>query len=297
MVHRSKPALNVKKGQTKERGPFWKRPIMVPVIVTIVGGIASVIAAFLNADEIWKFILNKPTATPTMISSSAAGPPSEPISTAELSCIQNHNCLPGMDWGSSCIAEYNWSIYSSLDFLETQGDENKCYSQPILDVFYTKDNGLYIFAQPRYLTTSKDDGLFAPLPQSGNVSVIMDLDKVDNGQVWFGIFESPDVHSKGALLVAPPGDVQRQAFALKTMPSEKKIAVSKIFENPSGKYNLGFELEYGSIIANAEGVSMPPIPFTPRTRWLFIGYRAKLDDPKNGTADIQVLFTNLKIKE
>jgi hypothetical protein len=46
-----------------------------------------------------------------------------------------------------------------------------------------------------------------------------------------------------------------------------------------------------------EGVSMIPIPFTARTRWLFIGYRAKLDNPINGTADIQALFSDLKIEK
>ncbi len=187
-------------------------------------------------------------------------------------------------------------MYSSSDFPETPRDERECYAQPILDVFYTKDNGLYVLAQPKALQSSRDHGLFTELPQSGKVSFTLDLNRIENGQIWIGVFEKADVDSAGVLLVAPPGEVCRQAFALKTMPTGQRIEVSKIFENHEGKYAIGFELEYGSIIAQVEGVAMTPIPFTPRTRWLFLGYRAKLDDPENGTADIQALFTDLKIE-
>jgi hypothetical protein len=249
--------------------------------------------------ELIKTLFERPSPVPSVVSTdispTATSSPFIPTSTVELSCILNHNCPAGVDWANECIAEYNWAVYSSSDFPEVAKDEVDCYSQPILDAFSTKNDGLQIFVQPRALTTSKDYGLFFQLPQSGNVSITVDLDKIDNGQVWFGVFERPDVDSKGVLLVAPPGDVRMQAFALKTMPSEKKKEISRVFESPSGKYTLGFKLEFGSIIANAEGISMTPIPFTSPTRWLFIGYRAKLDDPKNGSADIQAFFTDLKI--
>ena len=302
MDQKDKPAPgNNEAEQSKEKDPFWRRPpLVVPIVGAILTCTATVVGALLNADAIWNFILNRPTPTPTTISievsPTATNSPFIPTSTPELSCILNHNCPVGGDWGNNCIAGYNWTVYSSSDFPELPKDDRECFSQPILDAFYTKDGGLYIFSQPKALTKSKDYGVFYPLPQSGNVSVDIDLDKVDNAQIWFGIFELPDVSSKGVLLVAPPGDVREQAFALKTMPENKRIEVSRVFQNPSGRYTLGFELEFGSIIANAEGISMTPIPFTSPNRWLFIGYRAKLDDPANGSADIQALFTDLNIK-
>ena len=201
-----------------------------------------------------------------------------------------------MDWANTCIADYNWTVFSSSDSPEVRKDDLGCYAQPILDVFYTRDNGLYILAHHRALISSQYYGLFTRLPQSGEVSLSLDLDMIDNGQVWVGIFENPDITSQGVMLAAPSGDVRAQVFALKNMPSGKKVQISKVFQNSEGKYLMGFKLELGAIIANVEGISMTRIPFTPQTRWLFLGYRAKLDDPLNGTADIQALFTNLEIK-
>jgi len=271
---------------------------LVTVLVAVFGCLGTITAPGIQPFANWLF--NR-TPVPTSTDISPTATPvrgADPVTdTQDLSCTQNQNCPTSVDWANNCIAGYNWTVYSSSDFPQVPKDENECYSQPILDAFYTKDDGLYIFAQPRSLISSKDYGLFTPLPQSGKVSVTLDLDKMDNGQVWIGIFEEPDIDSKGVLLVAPPGDVRRQAFALKTMPSEGKIEVSRVFENSLGKYTLGFKLEYGSIIANVEGTSMTAMPFTSRTRWLYIGYRAKLYDPLDGTADIQALFTDLKIEE
>ncbi len=273
---------------------------VVSIIVAAIGCIGAIAAAGIEPFATWVFnrtpVPPLASASPTELSASPIPPIVEPATvTPDVACALDHACSAGEDWENSCIAGYNWTIYSSSDFPEILKDENDCYSQPILDVFYTKSGGLSIFAQPKALTTSKDYGLFYQLPQSGTVSVSVDLDKIDNGQVWFGIFERPDAKSKGVLLVAPPGEVREQAFALKTMPEDQRIEVSKIFQSSSGKYTLGFTLEFGSIIANAEGISMTPIPFTSPTRWLFVGYRAKLDDPLNGSADIQALFTDLKI--
>lgn len=301
MEQKSKQAVNSEEGQDKEKDPFWQRfPKVVPVLVAFFACVAPVVVAIIGSDVILnRLLVPSPTSTSTSTIVNTMTPPLStlPALTPELPCIQNRNCPAGVDWTYSCIADYNWTIYFSDLFDEIPRDELGCYAQPILDVFYTKDNGLYIFAQPVGLISSKEYGLFTQLPQSGNVSLMLDLNDIDNGQVWIGVFENSDVHSEGVLLVAPPGDVRSQAFALKTMPTEKKVEISRIFQNPDGKYTVGFELEFGSIIASVEGVTMTPIPFTPRSRWLFIGYRAKLDNPAIGTADIQALFSNLVISE
>jgi len=276
----------------KEYG--WQFGAVVIIALAALGCISLVTAAGRKPFATWFFTpIPGPTTSPSY--------PTEPIisptaDTQDAACTLTHNCPAGQDWVNNCIAGYDWTIYSSSDFSEVPRDDSECYSQPILNVFYTNDSGLFILAQPTALTSSKDYGLFTLLSQSGNVSVTLDLNRIDNGQVWFGIFEKPDARSTGVLLVVPPGDVRQQAFALKTMPNESRVEVSRIFQNPDGRYSLNFELELGSIIASVEGVSMTPIPFTPRSRWLFIGYRAKLDDLTNGTANIQALFTDLKIK-
>ncbi len=276
----------------KEYG--WQFGAVVIIALVALGCISLVTAAGRNPFATWFFTPTPGLTTSPLYPTEAIISPTPEIQGA--ACTFTHNCPAGQDWVNNCIAGYNWSIYSSSDFPEVARDEVGCYSQPILNVFYTNDGGLSILAQPTALTSSKDYGLFTLLPQSGNVSFTLDLNKIDNGQVWVGVFEKTDVRSTGVLLVVPPGDVREQAFALKTMPSESRVEVSRIFQNSEGKYTLGFELELGSIIASVEGVSMTPIPFTPRSRWLFVGYRAKLDDPTNGTANIQALFTDLKIK-
>jgi hypothetical protein len=272
--------------------------ISLAIVVAVIGCIGAVTAAGVEPFTNW--LLNRtPVATSTDVVATLA-PIVEATDTAvdtqNPSCVYNHNCSVGTDWANTCIADYNWTVYSSSDFPELPKDQSDCYAQPILEVFYTRDNGLYILAHHQALTSSQYYGLFTPLPQSGEVSLSLDLDVIDNGQVWVGIFESPNPSSSGVMLAAPAGNVREQAFALKDMPGGKNVQISKIFQNPDGKYTMGFKLELGAIIANVEGISMTRIPFTPRTRWLFLGYRAKLDDPLDGTTDIQALFTNLSIR-
>ena len=271
---------------------------IVTVLVAVFGCLGTVTAPGIQPFVNW-FFNRTPIPTPTEVPTGippVVPPVVEPTDTPDVACTVNHNCSAGMDWVNACIADYDWTIYSSSDFPVVPRNELGCYTQPILDVFYTKDNGLYILAHHKALVSSQYYGLFTPLPQSGEVSFTLDLDMIDNGQVWVGIFESPNVASNGVMLAAPAGDVRAQAFALKNMPGGKNAEISKIFQNPEGKYTMGFKLELGAIIANVEGISMTRIPFNPCTRWLFLGYRAKLDDPKNGTVNIQALFTDLKIK-
>jgi hypothetical protein len=272
---------------------------IVAILVAVISCVTAVTVAGIEPFASWFFSPEpEPPVTFAPMAKEPAAPEQTipPVVTDELSCMQNHNCPVGTDWTNTCIADYNWTVYSSSDFPELPKDESDCYAQPILEVFYTRDNGLYILAHHQALTSSQYYGLFTPLPQSGNVSFTLDLDVIDNGQVWVGIFESPNPSSSGVMLAAPAGNVQEQAFALKDMPGGKNVQVSKIFQNPDGKYTMGFKLELGAIIANVESIDMTRIPFTPRTRWLFLGYRAKLDNPLDGTTDIQALFTDLTIR-
>jgi hypothetical protein len=202
----------------------------------------------------------------------------------------------GEDWKGDCIQSQQWKIYPTVT---AEVDGQGCYQQPVWQSMYTRDGGLSIFAQPKALVSSEEYGFFTRLPQKGRVSVVLDLDKIDNGQVWFGVFSGAGVHdTDGVLLVAPPGDSKSHAFALKDISknnTEKDIVVSKIYNSSTGTYRLGFDLQYGSITAIVEDATLTPIPFTSVERWLFVGYRAKLS-VSNGTADIQALFSNLVIQ-
>ena len=126
MDPKAKPTSNEEE-QYKEKDPFWRRlPLVIPILGAILTCTATVVGALLNADAIWNFILNKPTPTPMVVNTdvpiSVTNNPFEPTSTVELSCILNHNCPVGVDWENECIAEYNWTVYSSSYFPDVHKD-------------------------------------------------------------------------------------------------------------------------------------------------------------------------------
>lgn len=285
------------KGKRSGSGPFLK--IWVPILVALIGCIGSVSAAIAGTEPfatVLGDILNLPGTSapvPTLEPFFASGYNMTQVPTVSLEklpCTFYQTCAPGEDWLEECINS-QWAIYpSTKQAINGLG----CYQEPIWGTISTQNGGLLLFAQPKALISAKDYGLFAPLPQSGRVKTIVDLDVINNGQVWFGIFAQPNVNSEGLLLVAPPGDVRRQAFAVKDMPSAETIAISKIFENSYGVYSLEFGLENGPVTAFAEGIPLATLPFSSPNRWLFVGYRAKLEI-QNGSADIQAAFLKLEI--
>ncbi len=266
---------------------------VVAITVAIIGCVNAVTVAGIEPFATWLMR----TPTPIDYVSLPATEINTPLPTVVPTEIYEPGTpLPGEDWKKDCIQSQQWQIYPAL---MVDVDAQGCYQQPVWQSMYTRDKGFFIFAQPKALVSSEEYGFFTPLPQKGTVHVSLDLDQIDNGQVWFGIFSGPNIHNTdGVLLVVPPGDVKSHAFALKNIfenNTEKDILVSRVYNNASGIYSLGFDLQYGSITAIVEGASLTPISFNSVERWLFIGYRAKLGNPTNGTADIQALFTDLQI--
>jgi hypothetical protein len=270
---------------------------VVAITVAIIGCVNAVAVAGIDPFATW-LMSRTPIATdpaspvPTIVTDTPL-PPVVMISTATyMSGVP----AAGEDWKEDCIQSQQWKVYPMV---AVDVDAQGCYQQPVWQSMYTRDEGLSIFAQPKALVSSEEYGFFTPLPQKGTVNISLDLDKIENGQVWFGVFSDPSVHdTDGVLLVAPPGDTRSHAFALKDISknnTEKDIVVSKVYNSPSGVYRLGFNMQYGSITAVVEDASLTPIPFTSVERWLFVGYRAKLS-VSNGTADIQALFSNLVIE-
>jgi hypothetical protein len=71
--------------------------------------------------------------------------------------------------------------------------------------------------------------------------------------------------------------------------------LTKIYSNPAGIYTLGFDLSLGSINAVIENTPREQYAFSSQQRWLFIGYRAKIETGK-GSATIEALIKNLEIQ-
>ena len=202
----------------------------------------------------------------------------------------------GRDWLQSCISE-QWIVYPPSE-VATAGD---CYIEPIPGSIFTMNNSLIIRAEPD-VSTAEEYGIFTKVPQSGTIRIHVDLDLLDNAEIWVGVFSEPDIESEGILMVVPyyepvnpPGnDTKKRAFALRhmQMPLEDRIYLSKEFENPNGVYEVGFNLTSGTIAGFMENATTDDIPVSYIDRWLFIGYRALIR-----RSDIDVSFTDLEIIE
>ncbi len=269
--------------------PKLRLRIPLTIVAALIGCIGMIIAADPVAEWWLEFFTS--TSTPTiMITSTVAEIATEtmPVTETPTEIVE---WLPGEDWVHGCISQ-QWSVYP---FRETSIDEYGCYQQPIWDFISTKNGGLYILARHKDLISAEEYGLFVQLPQSAVVQLEMDLDEIDNGEVWVGIFSERDVVSDGLLIVVPPGPVLNEhAFAVRAMPEQEQVDLTPIYKSNQGVYTVGFDLTKGSVSAIVENTQRETFPFSSPQRWLFIGYRAKLM-PKQGWANIEVLIKDLVI--
>ncbi len=257
------------------------RPYLRPIFVLILT------MAFISACGATP--TSPPTAVPpTIFVPPTTTPPLDPNPTQ--ACTFTQVCSPGEDWEHECISS-RWVVYPLLDI---PIDEDGCYQQPIWKHIFTIDGNLTILAQHKSMISSEVYGIFTQLPQSSEVRLTLDLDLVQNGDVWVGVFATTDIDSEGVMIVAPPGKVEERAFAIKGMPKGENIELTDKFLNPDGTYSIGFNVYNGAVSAVIENKQFQTIGFTSNQRWLFIGYRAKLEQD-NGTANITATFSNLKI--
>lgn len=261
--------------------------------IAIIGGVVSVVVALTGC------VSSAPTPTilapATSPSISTVIPTATYPPTADLGvfpCTFYQSCQPGDDWLHDCISQ-QWAVYP---YQEIPADVLGCYRQPIWGSISTKNGGLYILAQHKNLIRAEEYGIFAQLPQSGTVSLKIDLDVIDNGEIWVGIFSKPDIYSPGMLIVVPPGPVKEHAFGVRSMPDQRRMEVTKIYKNELGVYSLGFDLYMGAVNAVIESVVHDDqrLAFPSASRWLFIGYRAKLEIA-NGATKIEALIKDLAI--
>ncbi len=259
---------------------------LVSIVVALIGCFGAVAVAGIEPFAGWAIQILNQTPAPTDYVPVTPGTVFQTATVPVLSTTM----MPGEDWEKNCISS-QWITYP-----EPIGNVNfECYAEPVLDSLYTRNGGLYIFAQPTSMISTKEYGLFVKLPQRAEVRVKLDLDVVENGQVWFGVFSQQNVYSDGVVIVAPDGDIKKHAFAVKENINQLMLDNSRYYENEQGIYSLGFFVESGALTPIVEDETLVTVPFSSADRWLFIGYRAKLY-VENGSADIRALFSDLEIK-
>lgn len=269
-----------------------KPKIRLRIPLTIIAALIGCIGVIVAADPVaeWWMSLLTATATPTIavVSPAVVAGTETPFVTEVSTEITQWS--PGEDWAHDCISQ-QWFAYP---FQELQVEESGCYKEPIWNFISTKNGGLYILARHEYMISAEEYGLFVQLPQSAIVQLKMDLDEIDNGEIWVGIFSERDVVSDGLLIVVPPGQLNEHAFAVRTMPDQEQVDLTPIYQSDQGIYTVGFNLTKGSVSAVIENTQRETFPFSSPQRWLFIGYRAKLV-PKQGWANIEVLIKDLVV--
>lgn len=198
--------------------------------------------------------------------------------------------LPGEDWLYGCVSKA-WVIYPAS--AATAIDEGNCYQEPIAltgSYFVSGQQLSMLMSGP--VRSAETFGLFTPLPTSGKVELTIDLDELENGEIWVGIFSEPDPNSSGLMLLIPPGNIRNSVFSLREMPSGFQKYITGPYYTDYGIYNLRFFYSAGSLsfgVNFRNYAEQYPLAFS--EKWLFIGYRAK-----TGNNDIEASFSDLIIQ-
>ena len=193
----------------------------------------------------------------------------------------------GEDWVNGCISTL-WEPYPSI----AQPTEiDGCLSEPINNVFYADAGSLRFLVDNRFANTEVY-GMFAPLPANGTASVDVLLRRLQDGEIWMGVFAEPDIASQGMIIVIPPGDVKKRVLVQKTMPGQIEVQQTASFTPGSPGYNVVFEFGNGSVrtIIMRDTV-FDALPVAATQQWLFVGYQVK-----KGGNRIDAEFLNLVIQ-
>jgi len=230
-----------------------------------------------------------PIPTSTVPVGDATSTPEPPTSTPEPQ--PTATLIPaGADWQENCISTV-WVPYPSI---EVGSDDKGCLIQPV-DKFYTT-TGRLAFSYDDRVSSAQLFGVFTKLPSDGTASFDVQLTTVTNGEVVMGIFESPDVNSKGAIVVIPASThvEKKQKMILKTMPGQKTFAqTADNLEADPPIYSVFFDFDGGGISVKVikNQIDLGRITVVSGDKWLFLGYQVF-----NGTNTIQAEFLNLNIQ-
>jgi hypothetical protein len=279
-------------------------PAVLAAIITVAGGIIiTLITTFANrpAPQPQPPTLTPyPTWTDTAVATITFTPkPTDTVPAGEPSSTPAPDTpsppptatLPppalGEDWANDCISSLWQPVPASI---ETQ-QQNGCLQQPIGDFSVSK--GRLVFLVNRRFNGVQINGMFAPLPsKEGEVSLKVDLDVLDKGEIWMGVFAQPSTDSQGIAWYIPPGDIQKRLLVMLTLPGNTKNQTKQY--NPSNAvYDVKFKYNVSSVTASAmsDSTIFNAVGIPSAQKWLFVGYRSA-----NGINNIGAAFFELAFK-
>jgi len=236
----------------------------LPSTPTSAPGVASPTISFTETPT------NSPVPTDTV-------PPGEPTSTpAPATDTPTPSITPippvplGEDWSAGCISTL-WKPYPST--VPTIPLGNGCWQQP-LHVFQA-ENGDLDFVAGRGDGGSEIYGLFAPLPESGSVTLTVQLQQLDNVDLLMGIFASPDVASQGLLIAIP----NERTNKLRIVQKDNVIGYNTVQGTGTLDQGDGFSITFTFNADSAGSTVNPnlfvtnPVSIPSAQKWLFLGYK------------------------
>jgi hypothetical protein len=203
----------------------------------------------------------------------------------------------GADWVNNCISTL-WRPYP--DTVQTTAN-NGCLVQPVnlsepVNLVFT-ENGRLKFVVTRAFESTQVFGLFAPLPANGTVRVDTYLRRIQDGEIWMGVFAEPNLTSQGLVAAILPGEnVRRRELSQKKMPEQVEIQRLETFYEAPGQdpplYSVVLEFGNGEVRMQKLGeTEFSAVPMSSAQPWLFVGYQVT-----SGSTRLDGEFLNLVIQ-
>jgi len=277
--------------------------VVIVAVIGLVGTItAALIGVFGNRGSIPTptpppAIIFTNTALPTAVPTDTV-PPGEPTSTPApptdtpaptLTFTPIPPVAIGSDWADGCISSL-WVPYP--DSISAVSKGNGCLQEPV-HVFSADAGGMLFLYARNGNGPVETVGLFAPLPESGDVTVTVRLKELDNVDLWMGVFAEPNIESEGLLMTIPAGNpknrviVQKEADTYTTLQSTANLAQGDGFS-----FTFSFNALSARATVNPNVFVTNPASIPTANKWLFLGYRGL-----NGSYRIEGEFVNLVIKQ
>jgi hypothetical protein len=281
-------------------------PTVLAAIITVIGGIiTTLIVTYMNKPPAPTPTLDSPTAAvftrtalPTFTVTEVLptdAPTQTPIPpTDTLEPTPSFTPIPpvalGDDWPQGCISTL-WSVYPAGVPVVDKG--NGCWQEPVFT--FTADNGILFMSNRREQRGPVDVyGLFALMPESGDVTFRVRLRKADGIDFIAGIFAGAEVANPGLLLSIPgDGNVSKLRVVQKDNLSAYTTIIGSALLDQGAGYSLTFTFSEPSVSAkvNPFVFVFDPIPLPSAEKWLFLGYKSG-----EGAYEVDIEVSGLTVK-
>jgi hypothetical protein len=224
-----------------------------------------------------------PTSTP------APTDTPEPTSTPEPTPTEIQPIAIGQDWGSGCISSL-WQPYPTS--VLSVGKGNGCLQEPVF--VFSADNGSMSFLYERNANGAQETyGLFAPLPESGEVTFTVRLSDLKNVDLWVGIFAEADINTSGLLMTIPAGNPNNRVIVQKDVNTYETIqATQKLNQGAGYSFTFAFNALSARGTVNPSAFVTNPVSIPSSTKWLFLGFRGL-----SGSYRVEGVFADLILGE